>query len=484
MSNRARRILFALNEPGYFRFYGSTIVELARRGWDVSLMYDKPDKRGPDLSVPPNAGDRVRSLGAFPGEVSAFAKTLRDAVDAFRYLEPAFAGADYLRRRAERNLPTWLGFMKRIGGVPRFAVSAGIALGRVAERCLPIDRAVMDLLRDVHPDVVLISPLVILGGSGAQETEVVKAARALGIPTIVGVASWDHLTSKGLIRVVPDAVMVWNDTQVYEAERLHRIPRTRIVVTGAQSLDRWFDRAHPEAVHSFRQTLGIDDRRRVLLWVGSSRNMAPGDSEVQFIRRWLAVVRGCTSAVLRDAFVIVRPHPGNTEPWRDADLRDPGAVVFPKAYSAGILLNEAEVDAFWYSLLASSAVIGVNTTAMIEAAIVRRPVFSVRDAEFAHSQQQTLHFRYLTAPEGGFTSVTDTLPAHVAQLEHLFASGEPDLRDTARFVERFVRPLGMDIPATIHLCDAIERVAVAREPARGRVETVPADTSDAISPGR
>ena len=57
-------------------------------------------------------------------------------------------------------------------------------------------------------------------------------------------------------------------------------------------------------------------------------------------------------------------------------------------------------------------------TPEIEAAIVRRPVFSVRDAEFAHSQQQTLHFRYLTAPEGGFTSVTDTLPAHVAQLEH------------------------------------------------------------------
>ena len=52
MPERSRRILFALNEPGYFRFYGPTIVELERRGWDVSLVNGKPEKRGPDLDVP------------------------------------------------------------------------------------------------------------------------------------------------------------------------------------------------------------------------------------------------------------------------------------------------------------------------------------------------------------------------------------------------------------------------------------------------
>jgi hypothetical protein len=484
MSHPARRILFALNEPGYFRFYGPTIVELARRGWDVALVYDKPDKRGPGLSVPPESGDRVRSLGAFPGDVSPFARTLRDTMDAFRYLDPAFSRADYLRRRAERNLPLWLGGMKRITRLPRIAVSTGIRLARVVEACLPVDRAVIALLREARPDVVLVSPLVITGGSGAQETEVLKAARALRIPTIVGVASWDHLTSKGLIRIVPDAVIVWNDIQADEAVRLHRIPRTRVLVTGAQSLDRWFDRAHPEAVHAFRRTLRIDDHCGVLLWVGSSRNMAPGDSEVQFVRRWIAQVRASGNPELREAFVIIRPHPGNIEPWRDADLGDANAVVFPKSYTARALLSEAEVDAFWYSLLASRAVMGINTTAMIEAAIMRRPVFSVRDPAFAHSQQQTLHFDYLSATEGGFTTVADTLSEHVAQLERLFAEGEPDPQAAERFVERFVRPLGMHTRATSHLCDAIERVATAGEPVRMPVDAMPADTSDAISPGR
>jgi hypothetical protein len=477
MSDVARRILFALNEPGYFRFYGDTIVELARRGWDVALVYDKPEKRGPDLTVPSNAGARVRSLGGLPGQVSEGAKALRTAVDCLRYLEPAFARADYLRRRAERELPTGFGFMKRIPGLPRFAVSAGIAAARLAERCLPADRAYVEFLRALRPDVVLVSPVVIIGGSGAQETELLKAAQALGIPTVVGVASWDHLTSKGLIRVVPDAVMVWNDVQVEEVRRLHRIPGKRIVVTGAQSLDRWFDRAQPDGVDAFRRTLGIDDRRRVLLWVGSSRNMAPGDSEVQFVKRWLAAVRASSNPDLRDVFVIVRPHPGNVEPWAAADLVDTHTVVYPKSYAAGILLSDAEVDAFWYSLVASSAVVGINTTAMIEAAIVRRPVFSVRDAAFAHSQRQTLHFDYLSAAQGGFTCVADSLSEHVTQLERVFSEQVPDLRGSDRFVERFVRPLGMRTPATVHVCDAIQRIAGPRPIWRAPSESAAEDLS-------
>jgi hypothetical protein len=65
--------------------------------------------------------------------------------------------------------------MQRINRLPRGAVSAGIGLARLVERCLPVDRAVVEFLRQLRPDVVLVSPLVVVGGSGAQETEVLKA---------------------------------------------------------------------------------------------------------------------------------------------------------------------------------------------------------------------------------------------------------------------------------------------------------------------
>ena len=272
-------------------------------------------------------------------------------------------------------------------------ISAAIGLARLVERLLPVNEAKRDFLKTLQPDLVVVSPLVIIGGSGVQETEVVKAARALGIPTVVGVASWDHLTSKGLIRLVPDAVVVWNAVQADEAERLHRIPRNRIIVTGAQSFDRWFDRPRPDAIDAFRRGLGIGANRRVLLLVGSSRNMAPGDSEVQFARRWIAVLRKSNDAQLRDAFVIIRPHPGNTEPWRDADLGDPQAIVYPATYATGVLLSEADVDTFWFSLLASSAVVGINTSAMIEAAASagQYSLSAIRLSRTASSRRCILH---------------------------------------------------------------------------------------------
>jgi len=484
MPDHARRVLFALNEPGYLRFYGPAIVELERRGWTVSLVYGKPEKRGPDLEVPANAGDRVRSLGTWPGEVSPVAKDLRIAIDCARYVEPAFEKAEYLRRRAERELSPAFAFIRRIQRAPRFVVSAAIGIERFVERLLPVNVAMRDFLKDVRPDLVVVSPLVIIGGSGVQETEVIKAARAIGIPTVVAVASWDHLTSKGLIRLIPDAVIVWNDVQAREAQQLHRIPRNRIIVTGAQSFDRWFDRTRPDAVDAFRRTLGIEANRRVLLLVGSSRNMAPGDSEVHFARRWIAALRTSNDAQVREAFVIIRPHPGNTEPWQHVDLGDPHAVVHPTSYATGVLMSDADIETFRYSLLASSAVIGINTSAMIEAAVLRRPVFSVRDPAFAHSQQQTLHFAYLSTVAGGFTVVADGLAEHVRQLERLFAEGEPDLRHSDAFVARFVRPLGMTTDANTHLCDALERVAAARRTSRASADAMAVDTPDAISPGR
>ena len=251
MGPRARRVLFALTEPGYSRFTARRSPSSRGAGgtsrWSIAIQ----TSAAANLLIPEADRERVRSLGRLPGQPSQAATIVRVGVDYLRYLEPAFARATYLRRRAEKRLPPSLAFMKRIRRVPRVVVSAGIALARMVERALPVDRAVLAFVREARPDVVVVSPLVIVGGSGVHETEVVKAARALRIPTIVGVASWDHLTSKGLVRVVPDAVLVWNDAQADEAEQLHRIPRKRIVVTGAQSLDRWFDRPSPGSLDAF-----------------------------------------------------------------------------------------------------------------------------------------------------------------------------------------------------------------------------------------
>ena len=56
---------------------------------------------------------------------------------------------------------------------------------------------------------------------------------------------------------------------------------------------------------------------------------------------------------------------------------------------------------FFDSIYHSAAVVGINTSAMIEAAIIGRPVFSMLAEEFAGTQEGTIHFHHLLPENGG-----------------------------------------------------------------------------------
>jgi hypothetical protein len=105
--------------------------------------------------------------------------------------------------------------------------------------------------------------------------------------------------------------------------------------------------------------------------------------------------------------------------------------------------------------------VGVNTTAMIEAAIFERPVFTIRDANFTHSQAETLHFAHLTRGESTCAVMAATLDEHLTQLDAALRDPSPHVAAARRFVARFVRPMGIDRPATGLLCDLLERIAGA-----------------------
>ena len=106
------------------------------------------------------------------------------------------------------------------------------------------------------------------------------------------------------------------------------------------------------------------------------------------------------------------------------------------------------------------AVVGVNTSALIESGIVGRLVFSFHVPELAGTQEGTLHFRHLR--RGGLLRLADTLDEHRAQLEASFASTDADRQRVREFVRLFVRPHGLDEPATPRVVQAIEEQGAAQ----------------------
>ena len=467
------RILFALSSPEYLRYFDSTMKLLVSRGHTVSVgvnwLRERKNARLGDLIDEP----AIEILGAIPKRADVWtplARAVRGTLDYVRYLHPRFAGAPALRARIHRKvLPPLLRPLDRIRSLSEPSLQRVIRGLQAIERAIPISDRVTRFLHANRPDVVIVSPLV---DAASDQVDTVRAARALGIPTVAAISSWDNLTNKGLLRVEPDLVTVWNNIQKDEAVTLHGVAPERVAVTGAQLFDRWFDRPPSLTREAFCQQVGLPTAEPFVLFTGSSVFIARSEIEVPFVRRWLTALRESGDARLRRIPVLIRPHPFNCDAWTDADLSDLGPVaIWPRQrYTPAA---ESARTSFFDSLFHSAAVVGINTSAMIEAAILLKPVFSVLAPEFASTQEGTLHFHYLRPENGGFLRIADSIGGHIAQLREVLDAPETVRAQTQQFVHTFLRPQGLDVPCTPILSTSIERLGFNGDvtPERERIGT-------------
>jgi hypothetical protein len=485
--SRRVRVLFSLLHTGYLRHYGEPIRLLAARGHTVHIALSRPEKdAGDDRLVEQLAAEfptvtygLTPKRGDFDGW-SRLAWMVRALTDLARYGDPRYAQATALKERIARRIRLRLRegqldpltrsvtrrFFERALEIDQARSRKFIrVLGRI-ERAIPPSRELKRYIRKFRPDVVLASPVVEIA---SEQVDVLKAARRVGVATGVCIASWDNLTNKGLIRFLPDRVFVWNEIQRTEATEMHGIPPDRVVITGAQKLDKWFGRSPTTSRDEFMRMVGLDPRRPFVLYLCSSLFIAA--TEAQFVERWLKAIRESGLPLLADAGVLIRPHPQNARQWADVDLSTLGqAAVWPRGGEhpdAG-----AASAAFFDSLYHSSAVVGVNTTALIEAGVVGRPVHTVLAPEFAATQEGTLHFHYLRWENGGLLHVAEDLDEHLRQLAEALA-GSADSEQVRRFVERFCRPQGMETPSAPLVAARIEQLALERPKRAARVDIVP-----------
>jgi hypothetical protein len=386
------------------------------------------------------------------------ATRLRCAIDYVRYFQPEFAGADSLRTRAAGRAP-WYARVPGALGLLRAAPlrRALDRLLRAVERRLPVSEASLALLREFEPDVLVVSPLI---ETGSFQGDHLRAADRLGIPTALVVSSWDNLTTKGVIRDAPDLTIVWNEDQVREAIDLHGLPASTVVATGAHSHDHWFAWEPATDAGEFADKVGLDPARPIFLYACSSGFIAGGD-EVDFVREWAERLAASGDPQLESAGVVVRPHPQNFASWQDADIDEPGRiVVWPRGGVAPT--DRQSKEDYFDSLYHARAVVGLNTSALVDSAIVRRPVFTIVGERFSGTQTGTLHFAYLVRDNGnGLLNVARSWEEHFEQLGGALRAPERHHERIERFLHAFIRPHGLDRPAAPLAVEAVERAAAA-----------------------
>jgi hypothetical protein len=454
------KILFMMTGPRVMKYYIGTLRFLLDGGHKVYVAYFSLEKHKvgtlqEELSA--EYPDRFRCEivpGKPPGLWRDFSIALAWAADYLFFLQPALHGAFRLRQRVEvRVHPAFIWLMNRC---PGFRSPGGRELVtrwvRAADGVIPGAWTLKRYIRRINPDVVLASPL--LSHSGMQ-WEYIRAAKTLGIPTGCCVASWDNLTTKGALRGQPDYTIVWNPIQRKEAVELHQVSSQRVVVTGAQYFDDWFVRRPSRTREAFCREIGLSPDHPIILYMCSSNFMAP--AERAFVEKWIMALRRSPGPEIAQAGILIRPYPEYAAQWQEEFPTPEGVTIWPPKGEYAIT-EEAKRN-FYDSVYHSLAVVGVNTTAMIESAIIGKCVLSIKAEEFTESQDNTPHFSYLKQENGGPLFLAQSMEEHLSHLQAILEGEERLRQQTLQFVQSFARPNGLDKASVPELARAIGDIA-------------------------
>lgn len=315
-------------------------------------------------------------------------------------------------------------------------------LFRFGEWMTSPDAKVTKWLREVHADAIIACPYIL---PYSREVEYVKAATALRLPTLVAVQSWDNLTTKGTFAVLPNRLLLWNEALRAEAITLHDVPAERITVTGSPTFDYWFAMQPSLDRQTFARQCGIDGNRPYVVYLCSSRGMI--EEEKCYVADLAAEMRA--NPATREATLLVRPHPLNIIDW--SDLESSHVRVWPP--QGEFTDNPDARRNFFHTLHYGTATLGVNTSAMLEAAVADKPCITVIDPRYQSAQSGMGHFRHLL--DGGFLQVVNSYSEAASCLGDILSGLDPLATNRRRFVEHFVRPQGLDRPAAVVMADAI-----------------------------
>ena len=477
------RILIVLKQNKNLEALLGVIRSLLDRGHDVTTAIQEwDDERDARVAAGLTSG-RFAMVPCPPTRLDGWAPAatlIRALRDCAHYLRPELRDALKLQARTVEKLRQKMELPARPAAVTAFLrqltpvqIKEWETVLALAERSVPIDPILAEFVSNARPDVVLVSPLIHFGSAQA---DVIATAERLGIATGMLLYSWDNLSTKGCLHRVPDRMFVWNEQQREEARAIHGYPADRVTVVGAPRFDEFFELRPMLSREVFHEGLGLDPSRPTLLYLCSSRFVTK--EELPFVRRWIGEVRSFASEPLRSANIIVRPHPDigllpGCEPTENRKIGHLDALrvrtARPFGDPAAIVLRTslATPHGLFESIFHSAAVVGLNTTAELEAGIIGRPVFTIlAEEKGVDGQQTTLHFHYLLKGRGGFVSVARTFAEHLAQLDAAL-SRPVDPGPIRAFIQEFLRPHGLDRPVGPLYAEAIEKTYVASGVASG-----------------
>lgn len=152
---------------------------------------------------------------------------------------------------------------------------------RLIERIVPYKRRqdIEKIFEETKPTTCFLTDL-----QNEIDIYVLKSAHRRGVKTVGMVRSWDNLTSKGILRVLPGKVLVWNEFMKKEAIKLDRIDPNVISIIGIPHYDKYKKREVIEK-QEFIKSTGVVGRSKVALFAPTGdRYLNPNNVDSFFVK--------------------------------------------------------------------------------------------------------------------------------------------------------------------------------------------------------
>jgi hypothetical protein len=429
------QIVFILDKPVFFRLIRPVVTLLDSLGHDVKVGFLKSDATSErDLFEEYLARTKKEQLELPFIATSKVATLARQLIDVSVFSDPCHPSPDLY----SRVMP---GALRFAGPIVRRLLKSDTLLRalRSLRKKEPKNSELSLWLQSTKADAIVFCPYIF---QHLGQSEFVSHAARTGTATIAQVASWDNLTTKRTFHKIPDRVLVWNEKLKREAIEIHGVPQERLRVVGAPVFDFWFETGPNKSKAQWNGKIGLPEGGSYVLYLCSSKNICKDESAS--IDALITAYRSLD----KNTFFVIRPHPTN----HGVCLRTKeNIVIYPPKGAANS--SQDSLHDFRLSVKYASAVVGVNTSAIIEAAILQKTCVLLHGEIAGDSAAQFGHVQHLMSL-GSVCLAEDFTDA--AKAIRFALHKEKTACDTwFENVVKFVRPNGIDTSASQVVVDAI-----------------------------
>lgn len=222
-------------------------------------------------------------------------------------------------------------------------------------------------------------PRLVIAANLFDEPEIhlLREARRRGVKTIGLINSWDKPTARCALRLLPDKVIVFNDLVKGDMIMHHDIRERDIFVGGVSQYDRYFN-FRPLARELFFQKLGIDSKKRLIVYAPVGGVFGNSDWKMIDILYWLngegkfgenteIFVRFPPNDFFDEAELKKRPHLRYVYP----------GVRFSQKRGIDWDMTEAELEELVNTLYHMSLLVGYASSIGVDAAVFDKPVMVI-----------------------------------------------------------------------------------------------------------